>query len=300
MKSHSDNEQFAQNHGTRREPTRVQRRVTTVTPIGRFDYRRSDELVHRGLATRNLRRRSPTDLVGHDDIEAVNNELRELAAMQYVENKFVSDALTFVAQHAAEAPVDADGFIGWLGHLRHSGPGQLDPILTWLSNCADEEALRWHVQQELAADVGTNELIATVRAMGHTPRNIIRFADTAALIGVSSLESTDIICWEALARSNLVIALASTRRWANHAIGALVAFMMTSSQRVATLENALRRLGYEIYPPTRTYDPSDVADLVRHALAIGPPSTRAIAEGALMWMHFQVRCQERYRDQLVA
>jgi hypothetical protein len=295
MKSHSSTE-VARNATT---PARRSQRPAAVVSLADYEHRRSDELVHRGLATRNLSRVRPGMVVDADDVAEMTAALRELAAVQYVEQKFVGEARVTVASHATEAPSDADGLIAWLEGLRLSGPGQLDPLVHWLAESASEEQLRWYVQQELATEIGIPELKAAVANLGLQPSKVSYLTDLAALIGVELPATTDVLSWESLARANLIIALASNRRWAGQAIGAMIAIMMTSPQRLATVERGLTRLGYEVYPPAPAYDPSVTAALVHKAVASGAANARDIAEGALMWMHFRVRCQSRYRVQLL-
>ena len=102
-------------------------------------------------------------------------------------------------------------------------------------------------------------------------------------------------------------AMATTRRYAFHAVGALGAIELTAPGRSAAVAAGLKRLGQP--PKVRTYfDLHAVLD-VKHseawnaeaivpAVAEDPRRARAIAEGALIRLTCGVRCFERYRREL--
>jgi pyrroloquinoline quinone (PQQ) biosynthesis protein C len=117
----------------------------------------------------------------------------------------------------------------------------------------------------------------------------------------------DTTVWESLALANAMTAMATTRRYAFHAIGALGAIELTAPGRSAATAAGLRRLG--ISGKQRHYfDLHAVLD-VKHSetwnreaiapLVIGDPlRATAMAEGALIRLRCGARCFERYRLEL--
>ena len=65
-----------------------------------------------------------------------------------------------VAVEALDAPIHATGFLAWFASLTHIGPGQSDALFPWLAYEADETAMRWFLEQELAGEAGFDDLIA--------------------------------------------------------------------------------------------------------------------------------------------
>jgi pyrroloquinoline quinone (PQQ) biosynthesis protein C len=117
----------------------------------------------------------------------------------------------------------------------------------------------------------------------------------------------DATCWESLALSNAMTAIATTRRYAWHSVGALGVIELTAPWRSACTAQGLRRLGF---PPEvrRYFDLHAVLD-VKHSEAWNrealrplveedPRRATAIAEGALIRLRCGERCFERYRAEL--
>ena len=114
-------------------------------------------------------------------------------------------------------------------------------------------------------------------------------------------------CWESLAVANAMTAMATTRRYAWHAVGALGVIELTAPGRSACTAAGLRRLG--VSGKQRHYfDLHAVLD-VKHSeawnreaiaplVAEDPRRAAAIAEGALIRLYCGARCFERYRAEL--
>lgn len=245
-------------------------------------------------------------------------------AMQLEEGEFVETERARVSDIAATAPQEASAFVQWFEKLRKEGPGQGDPLFDWLASHSTLADMRWFVAQEAAGEAGFEDLVAMAQVklegrpklemarnywdeMGrgnargmHGPM-LSRLVERLALKCV--IEGT---VWEALALSNLMIALAANRRYAYQAIGALGVIEMTAPERVARVNEGLKRLG--LPAATRRYFQLHATLDIEHSKAwnqevlhplVGadPRSARPLAEGALMRLQSGARCFERYREQ---
>jgi hypothetical protein len=110
---------------------------------------------------------------------------------------------------------------------------------------------------------------------------------------------------ESLALGNTMVALARSRRYAFHSIGALGVIEMTAPTRAGYVDRGLRRLG--IPAKKRHYFALHAVLDVKHSEAwnrevLRPLVTadanraRAIAEGAVIRLWHGARCFERYRE----
>lgn len=247
---------------------------------------RSADVMQRSLAAANRTRTRP----GVVDDEDRTDAMRELAAMQFIEGSLLNNARDAVAAHAAEAPTTGPELIAWFETLRVTGPGQLDPLIDWIAAASSEEDARWYVAQETIAETGMADLLTVVDAKVR-PR-LPKSGDLAVLIGAAAPAEVDT---QVIGRGNLNVALANNGRWKDHAVGALIAAVLTVPRRALAVEKALTRLGYTIYPPMTPYDPSVVSAIVERQLEKDPASARALAEGALMFMHATARALDSYR-----
>ena len=130
----------------------------------------------------------------------------------------------------------------------------------------------------------------------------------AVLIDALELRAEiDDTVWESLALANAMTALATTRRYAWHSVGALGVIELTAPDRSAATAAGLRRLGFT--PDERRYfDLHAVLDIkhseawnreaLRPLVEEDPRRARAIAEGALIRLQCGERCFERYRSEL--
>lgn len=265
-----------------------------------LDDRRGDEMLHRGLFQLNSRRLKP-GVVSESTLE-FRESLRELATIQFFESRILEGAHHIVSTHAGEAPKDAAGLTTWLEGLRVSGPGQLDPMWSWIATEASEEELHWFVLQELVAEMGTSELVARVLGNKASLAPLERLRHMAMLLGVTipqDASESDDVCWEAMARANLVTALANNRGSQANAVGALAAMMMAQPARLALIDCALTRLGYEVFPPSPPVDREAVARLLHAQMQQDRSCAEEIACGALEWMRASVRCLDGYRVKLL-
>jgi len=245
--------------------------------------------------------------------------------MLRLEGAFLEELRAEVAVEAAAAPADPAGFLAWFETLQEVGPGQGDPLFPWLAEQASLEEMKWFLRQEAAGEAGFDDLVAytqvklPVRAKLELARNYwdeMGRGNAKAMHGpmleklVIALElnpEIETTVWESLALANAMTAMATARRYAYHAVGALGVIELTAPGRSAATAAGLRRLGID-GKDRHYFDLHAVLD-VKHSAAwnreaIGPlveeDPRRAtfIAEGALIRLRCGERCFQRYRREL--
>jgi len=271
----------------------------------------------RGLAHWNRERLSP-GFPEADWQKVMERDLR----MARLEGGFLEELRSEVAAEASEAPTDPDGFVAWFEHLKEVGPGQGDPLFPWLEAEATAEQLTWFFEQEAAGEAGFDDLVALTQVklpvqaklelarnywdeMGRGQRDGMHGPMLDAL--VETLQVNPVIentVWESLALANAMTAMATSRRYAWHSVGALGVIELTAPGRSAMVARGLRRIGLSnrerrYFDLHAVLDVKHSADWNREALRplVEEDSRRAtaIAEGALIRLHCGLRCFERYR-----
>jgi pyrroloquinoline quinone (PQQ) biosynthesis protein C len=250
------------------------------------------------------------------------------ARMMRLELGFLEDLRADIADEAAAAPTDADGFIAWFEALEEKGPGQHDRLFDWLEAEATIDDLKLYLTQEAAGEAGFDDLVALtqVRLPDRPKMELARNywdemgrGNPKGMHGpmlhyvVETLGLTpeiDTTCWESLALANAMTAMAANRSYAWHSVGALGAIELTAPARSAAVSRTMRRLGFDARM-RRYFDLHAVLDIkhseewnkeaIRPAVedqAEGPARARAMAEGALMRLKCGERCFDRYRAML--
>ena len=277
----------------------------------------AEERLHRRLVGFNEMRFNPA-LPG-EDWEA---EIGAFSAVRVEEGRMLEARRARVAARAAEAPGDAEGFVAWFEGLEAVGPGQGDPLFSWLAEVASREEMRWFLTQEVAGEAGFEDLAAITQVkfpqrpkleiarnywdeMGrgnakgmHGP--MLEFL--AMRLGLRpAAEST---VWESLALANVMAGLAANRRYAYQSMGALGVIEQTAPGRAVQVARGLKRLGVPA-KDRHYFDLHAVLD-VKHSAAwnaealaplVAEDARRAaaIAEGALMRLECGAACFARYR-----
>lgn len=280
------------------------------------------EQLHQELAEANHGRLEP--LI---DTEHWRSEIDRDHARRILEGNVLELERARVAERAADAPTDVDAFIAWYEDLQTAGPGQNDPLFPWLAEEATADEMRWFLHQEVAGEAGFEDLVALTQLrldtrpklelarnfwdeMGrgseggmHGPM-LSRLADT---LDLAAMAQTTPIVWESLALGNIMMALATNRRFAYQSVGALGVIELTAPWRAQHVNAGLKRLG--IAPNARHYFALHATLDVKHSIAwnaevlrpivAGDPRTaRPIAEGALLRLEAGRRCFARYRAEL--
>jgi hypothetical protein len=255
------------------------------------------------------------------------DDLDDEHAMRLREGDWIESLRAEVADRAAEAPSDPEGFVAWFETLQTTGPGQGDPLFPWLAEHADMPAMRWFLEQEAAGEAGFDDLVALAQVKAPTKAKLelaknywdeMGRGNEGGMHGpmlnrlVAALELQPTIegtVWQSLALANAMTAFSTSRRYAYHAIGALGVVELTAPGRSAATAAGLKRLG--IAPKIRHYfDLHAILD-VKHSetwneeafkplVAADPDCARYLAEGALIRLLCGARCFDAYRGRLWA
>lgn len=275
---------------------------------------------HRRLAQFNAKRFAPA-LPGPD----WQAEITEHSATLLDEGVWLEAARAAVADRAAQAPRDADGFVAWFESLEQDGPGQNDPLFPWLAETATREEMNWFLTQEVAGEAGFEDLaaITQVRLPQRPKLEIARnYWDEMGRgnpkgmhgpmlellshrLGLTPDVETTV--WESLALANTMAGLAANRRYAYHSVGALGVIEQTAPSRAALVAKGLKRLGVPA-SDRHYFDLHSVLDVKHSAawniealhplVAENPEFAPALAEGALMRLECGAACFRRYRLEL--
>jgi hypothetical protein len=274
----------------------------------------------RGLAHWNRERMAP-QFVDADWQKTLERDTRMLR----LEGGFVEELRADILDRAAAAPTDPEGFVAWFEDLKQTGPGQGDSLFPWLAEEATRDQLRWFFEQEAAGEAGFDDLVAytqvklPVQAKLELARNYwdeMGRGNAKGMHGpmldalVETMEVDPCIettVWESLALANAMTAMATSRRYAWHSVGALGVIELTAPGRSALVAKGLRRIGLNDRE-RRYFDLHAVLD-VKHSedwnrealiplVAEDPRRATAIAEGALIRLTCGALCFERYRAQL--
>jgi hypothetical protein len=287
------------------------------------DFRASQFLTdsfQRGLAHWNRERLAPAFPTA-DWQKTMERDLRMLR----LEGGFVEELRAEVVDEAAAVPTDPDGFIAWFEELKQIGPGQGDPLFPWIAEKAGREEIQWFLEQEAAGEAGFDDLVAYTQvklpkqAKMELARNYWDEMGRGNLKGmhgpmldalVETLELRPVIentVWESLALANAMTAMATSRRYAWHSVGALGVIELTAPGRSACTAAGLRRIGLNDRE-RRYFDLHAVLDVkhseewnreaLRPLVSEDPARATAIAEGALIRLNAGRRCFERYRKAL--
>jgi hypothetical protein len=289
-------------------------------PGYRFTSQFLNDDFQQGLAHWNRQRLAPS--LPCDDWQLI---LDGDAKMLRLEGAFLEELRAEVAAEAARAPREPDGFVAWFESLQDVGPGQGDPLFPWLAEEASLDELRWFLTQEAAGEAGFDDLVAFAQVklptqaklelarnywdeMGRGNFKGMHGPMLDRLVTALALEpEIGSTVWESLALANAMTAMATTRRYAFHAVGALGAIELTAPGRSAATAAGLRRVGVD-GKHRHYFDLHAVLDVkhseawnreaLRPLVAEDPRRAAAIAEGALIRLRCGTRCFERYRQEL--
>jgi hypothetical protein len=271
----------------------------------------------RGLAHWNRERLQPGFPTG-DWQKILERDLR----MTRLEGGFLEELRAEVMDAAAAAPTDPDGFIAWFEDLKQSGPGQDDPLFPWLAEQASSDQIKWFFEQEAAGEAGFDDLVALTQIkmpvqaklelarnywdeMGRGQREGMHGPMLDTLVETMRVDPViEKTVWESLALANAMTAMATSRRYAWHSVGALGVIELTAPGRSALVARGLKRIGLSnrerrYFDLHAVLDVKHSADWNREALrplvTEDPSRATAIAEGALIRLNCGLRCFDRYR-----
>jgi hypothetical protein len=281
------------------------------------------EALHRRLAASHAARLGPRlDEVVRVD-QAFSDSLDEELALTRVERDLVEGERGAVVHWVRQVPTDVNGFVAWFERLKLEGPGQGDALFDWLSTDASLEQMRWFLEQEIAGEAGFDDLVALAQLklpnrpklemarnywdeMGQGHEGGMHGPMLGLLKDELRLRSEEPV-WEALALGNLMVALATSRHYQYHAIGALGVIELTAPGRAELVNAGLKRLGvggsgrrYFALHATLDVRHSEtwVREVFRPLVEADPRVAPRLAEGALLRLRAGQRCFERYRQEL--
>ncbi|MDB5802052.1 MAG: hypothetical protein JWL63_2991 [Rhodocyclales bacterium] len=274
--------------------------------------------LHARLARFNARRLCPEFI--RDDWQTA---LRDEYEARIEEGKFIETERAEIQTMAAEAPMEAHAFVAWFETLKQCGPGQGDALFPWLAEHATHADMCWFLTQEAAGEAGFEDLVAMSQVklpvqaklemarnywdeMGRGHERGMHGPMLANAVTELELEPTiESTVWESLALANLMVALATNRRYAYQSIGALGAIEMTAPGRVSLVNEGLIRL--KAPTSARLYFQLHAGLDIEHSKAwnaevlyslveVDPRAAKPLAEGALMRLASGARCFRRYRE----
>ena len=272
---------------------------------------------HQKLARFNVIRMAPatppTDWQADMDSEYAHRQ---------AEGQFLEALRSEVASLLPDPAFETERFITWFEALVETGPGQQHPLFDWLAEQASRQQLRLFLTQEAAGEAGFEDLLAYTQVklpvqaklecarnfwdeMGHGRPAAMHGPMLARMVSDLNLHpAIDATVWESLALSNAMVGLATTRRYAYQAIGALGVIELTAPERARKVARGMQRLGLD--GRTRAYFElhavldvaharSWIAEVIRPLIEATPACAPFIAEGALMRLMCGERCYARYQ-----
>ena len=273
--------------------------------------------IHKVLARFNQDRFGPAQPDSNTVCEA-----GEAVRFHRMEVGFVEALRHEASKYLAGMPDTPETFIVWFESLKEWGPGQNDPLFPWLADHATTAQMQWFLQQEVAGEIGFDDLVAMThirmppRVKLEMARNYwdemgrgqekgmhgLMLQRLAGHFGLRSGLTTTVS--EALALGNLMSALASHRQYAFHSVGALGVIELTAPTRARYVRDGLARL--KVPAKVRHYFALHAVLDVKHSQAwnnevIAPlvagdfARARSVAEGAVMRLLCGLRCFEVYR-----
>lgn len=278
-------------------------------------------LFHRQLAHFNAQRLLPAT-----PTPQWRSDLQTELTFKVAEGHFLEALRAEISSLLPAAGVTSDAFVAWFESLAQDGPGQNHALFDWLAHSATMSDMRWFLTQEAAGEAGFDDLVAYAQVklppqaklecarnywdeMGHGKQTAMHGHMLEHMVTTLNLQpSIDTTVWQALALSNTMLGLATSRRYAFHALGALGAIELTAPDRVKQVSAGMKRLGLDgrmraYFDLHGALDVSHARAWIReviHSLVDADPAcATSIAEGALMRLLCGKRCFDRYALQLM-
>ncbi|MES2822372.1 MAG: iron-containing redox enzyme family protein [Pseudomonadota bacterium] len=251
----------------------------------------------------------------------------ELAAFEHrmLQGRYLEEQRTAIAAMVPQHTHSADHFARWLESLAEFGPGNHHPLFDWLANDATLTQMKWFLTQEIIVETGFGDLLSCTQIglpeqaklecarnywdeMGRGKPGATNNVLLNRMIDGLNLKSCiDSTVTESLARSNMMLGLATTRRYTYQSLGALGVAELTAPQRTAKVSLGMQRLGlspwirsfYDLNTALNVaHQRSWMAEIIHPLVAANPECAQFIAEGALMRLHGDQLCFNRYSAEL--
>lgn len=258
------------------------------------------------------------------DVVDWQQQLRQDTELRVLEGHFIEAERDQIQEAAKKVPTQPREFAGWLDSLKEASAAQSEPLFRWLAEHANYSEMSWLLAQELSGEDNLEDLLALAQVhrpwrakiemarnywdemgQGNTSATSARLVEE--LKHELHMDSTEAPVWETLARSNLMVGLATNRRYGFQVLGALALVELNAGGNAALLNAGLKRLGYagttsayfgmrETLSPLRSHSWNE--GVLLPYVAQDPRTAAAIAEGALMRLVADARCVQRYQNEL--
>ncbi len=281
---------------------------------------RNLEPLHRRLAEFNRLR-----LVPELDAADWQQQLRQETELRIVEGHFIEAERARVRAVAQSAPTQPREFVVWFESLKELAAQENQRLLNWLATSANRGDLSWFLVQELAGAGALEDLLALTQVrlprrarlelardywdeMGHGHASAMRCQLLEDLLHDLHADATESPIWETLARDNLMLGLATNRRYAYQSVGALAAVDLFGAERAASVSAGLARLGFSDNAGDYFAVRAKMCVLRSHGwlqgailplVAEDARRASALAEGALLRLAADTRCLRCCERELV-
>jgi heme oxygenase-like protein len=254
--------------------------------------------------------------------EAWRKDLDDYAQVKRAEGEYIEAVRQEIEPLVGDIPSDVDNFIDWFEELKETGPGQGDPLFPWLAEAASRSDMLWFLTQEVAGEAGFDDLLALTQVkmpvtaklemarnywdeMGRGRASAMHGPLLERLANYLEIDARPgNVVPESVALGNAMLALARSRRYSFHSIGALGVIEMTAPTRACFVDAGLKRL--RIPTKKRLYFTLHAIldikhsecwnrEVLRSLVEHDPRCAQAIGEGAIIRLWHGARCFERYR-----
>ena len=254
--------------------------------------------------------------------ETWREDVDEHAQVKRAEGEYIEAVRREIGSLVADIPSDVDNFIDWFETLKETGPGQGHPLFPWLAEDASRSDMLWFLTQEVAGEAGFDDLLALTQVkmpvtaklemarnywdeMGRGRASAMHGPLLEKLANYLEIDARPgNVVPESVALGNAMLALARSRRYSFHSIGALGVIEMTAPTRACFVDAGLKRL--RIPTKKRLYFTLHAIldikhsecwnrEVLRSLVEHDPRCAQAIGEGAIIRLWHGARCFERYR-----
>jgi hypothetical protein len=249
--------------------------------------------------------------------------LHEELKYRIVEGQFLDHLRTSIAPLTRESIGDVNHFVSWFESLHQWGPGQHHALFPWLAEEASMNEMKWFLTQEAAGEAGFEDLVAYTQVklpqqaklecarnywdeMGRGKPKAMHGPLLESMVKELDLKpSIDTTVWESLALGNVMLGLATSRRYTYHSLGALGVIELTAPLRATYVARGMARLGmprkarayFDLHAVLDVlHSRAWIKEIIRPLVAENPEYAQYIAEGALMRLKCGEQCFDRYSE----
>ncbi|RYY01627.1 MAG: iron-containing redox enzyme family protein [Gammaproteobacteria bacterium] len=251
-------------------------------------------------------------------------KLQDEMKYRIIEGRFLEQLRALVIPLTRGSLGTVDHFVSWFESLAEWGPGQHHALFDWLAEHATLEEMRWFLTQEAAGEAGFEDLVAYTQVklpqqaklecarnywdeMGRGKPKAMHGPLLESMVhGLELNPSIDSTVWESLALGNVMVGLATSRRYTYHSLGALGVIELTAPLRAAKVSRGMERLGmprkmrayFDLHAALDILHSREwIQEVIRPLVTDNPECAQFIAEGALMRLKCGQQCFDRYSQE---